>query len=1014
MITVCKERRTSGASTLWVLAFGIALALFGAGASAATFYVDGDAGSDAYPGDKWTSATQSIQQALALAQAAGGSNEVWVKGSAAGINYELSDSPVRLTSNTVVLGGFRAQGDGDTVRDPEVYHSLIQGTGAPGQLPASLVVLPAGLVNATLDGFTIAGGYSAGGSAAIGANATAGAIDSSNVISNCWITSNTAEVTGSLFNGGIIGFNAGAAPRLENCRVDGNTVSITNATGNHLGGIVLLNSAGQVTSFTNCTFNNNSVSVTQPATNRYIQGGILYLRAVVALDGCTIRDNTVTHLGSPATLLANVRGGVIQTNASNVTVRDTVVEGNSVTATGGIDGGAFYLGSGGGNVVTFSGGACSRTTVHQTGNVQNVRGAGVYLVNGTLNITDTAFVGNVGISNGAGASGTYGGAIGQNAGIVNATGAEIRDNQLIHAGTGSNYGAGYYMLAGTATLDGCMLTSNSLDRDAAVGSNTNNQGAGLYITNTTSFVARSCTFAANRIDPQSAAANNCYGAGAQVANGASVVFDACRFNGNASRTFGGGVSVLAGTTEFLNCAFAGNRAAYSSHAYVSTVSPLFAQCTFSESYRTGILTNGTASPQFVNCVFEGHRTDAVGAAIYEGSAGSDPVLINCLFDGNTNNYFDDDTTYTNTVAELNALPGCSGVTTAPANLVMRGPGAISGNWTAIQYTTDTNRTTLTDAGAAFVPGALVGQAINAKAEYLGGVYLPVVHIIDNTTTTIDVIGDVTDFVLRNNTYRVIDQQLGTGSGAVDQGIDSSSYDGSLVNDIAGRARYDDPGVSGPSAYDIGAFEYLVPPALTVDALVTSSTTPLLTGTVADNSGTGLAWLRVKVNGVSYIPAVAGNDWAATVTSALDNGDYDVVASARDNQGNTGVDATQDELTVNASTVGISISEPSVTWTETGPVSYTVTYTSATVVTLTESDVTLNQTGTANGTVAVSGSGTAERTVTISAISGLGSLGISIAPGTAANAIGTPAPAAGPSSTFDVGTPTATLEWAIYE
>jgi hypothetical protein len=98
--------------------------------------------------------------------------------------------------------------------------------------------------------------------------------------------------------------------------------------------------------------------------------------------------------------------------------------------------------------------------------------------------------------------------------------------------------------------------------------------------------------------------------------------------------------------------------------------------------------------------------------------------------------------------------------------------------------------------------------------------------------------------------------------------------------------------------------------------------------------------------------------------------------------------------------GITIGAPSASSTQSGPVTYLVTYSDATSVTLDPSDITLNKTGTANGVLGVSGSGTANRTVTISAISGEGTLGISIAAGTATGTGGV-APTAGPSATFAV-------------
>ena len=106
---------------------------------------------------------------------------------------------------------------------------------------------------------------------------------------------------------------------------------------------------------------------------------------------------------------------------------------------------------------------------------------------------------------------------------------------------------------------------------------------------------------------------------------------------------------------------------------------------------------------------------------------------------------------------------------------------------------------------------------------------------------------------------------------------------------------------------------------------------------------------------------------------------------------------------------IEISAPSSLFTTTGPVAYTVAYLGADTVTLALSNITLNATGTATGTVSLSGTGSL-RTVTISAISGNGTLGISIAAGTASDTLGGLARSAGPSTTFTIGSaaPTVTL------
>ena len=74
-----------------------------------------------------------------------------------------------------------------------------------------------------------------------------------------------------------------------------------------------------------------------------------------------------------------------------------------------------------------------------------------------------------------------------------------------------------------------------------------------------------------------------------------------------------------------------------------------------------------------------------------------------------------------------------------------------------------------------------------------------------------------------------------------------------------------------------------------------------------------------------------------------------------------------------------------------------------------SNITLNTTGTALGTIGVTENSSTNYTVTISGITGLGTLGISIAAGTASDKAGNLAPVSSPSTTFNVApaTPTTT-------
>ncbi len=83
-------------------------------------------------------------------------------------------------------------------------------------------------------------------------------------------------------------------------------------------------------------------------------------------------------------------------------------------------------------------------------------------------------------------------------------------------------------------------------------------------------------------------------------------------------------------------------------------------------------------------------------------------------------------------------------------------------------------------------------------------------------------------------------------------------------------------------------------------------------------------------------------------------------------------------------------------------SFTVTYSNASRIDLRNSNITLNTSG-PSCDISVSGTGASTRTVTLSNFSGNGELGISIAPSTAFDEAGNPAPAAGPSATFLVDT-----------
>jgi hypothetical protein len=179
---------------------------------------------------------------------------------------------------------------------------------------------------------------------------------------------------------------------------------------------------------------------------------------------------------------------------------------------------------------------------------------------------------------------------------------------------------------------------------------------------------------------------------------------------------------------------------------------------------------------------------------------------------------------------------------------------------------------------------------------------------------------------------------------------------------------------------------------------TNDNTPTFNGTAEANSTVEL--FRGGTTSLGTTTADGSGNWSKTVAALVD-GTYSITARAIDAANNTSAASAALSITIDTAAPTVTLGAPSATATSSGPVTYAVTYTSATAVTLAAGDVTSNKTGTADATVAVSGTGTTTRTVTLSAISGDGTLGISLGAGTASDTAGNTAAAAGASTTFAV-------------
>ncbi|MBX7256995.1 MAG: M6 family metalloprotease domain-containing protein [Candidatus Hydrogenedentes bacterium] len=178
---------------------------------------------------------------------------------------------------------------------------------------------------------------------------------------------------------------------------------------------------------------------------------------------------------------------------------------------------------------------------------------------------------------------------------------------------------------------------------------------------------------------------------------------------------------------------------------------------------------------------------------------------------------------------------------------------------------------------------------------------------------------------------------------------------------------------------------------------TNDTTPTWSWTSGGGGGNGTYRYQLNSQAGAWTTTTS---LSYTPVTALSEGAQTLYVQERDNAGNWSASDSK-SITIDATPPTVSISAPSSTVTATGPVTFSVTYTEASVVTLDNGDVSLNATGDANATITLSGLGSSARTITLSSITGNGTLGISLAADTAFDYAGNKAPAAGPSATFTV-------------
>lgn len=156
-------------------------------------------------------------------------------------------------------------------------------------------------------------------------------------------------------------------------------------------------------------------------------------------------------------------------------------------------------------------------------------------------------------------------------------------------------------------------------------------GGGLTIndSNPATLVLRNCTFRYNTSGR----------GGAMHIIGGSPVIDNCLFTSNTSPVYGGALYLASTNPTFTNTTFQSNRCDTGGMMYISSGNPVFTRCIITDNKEESGGGSGGAiyifggAPKFIDSAFYRNRSLANGGVSYGGSATTQ--FINCVFTGNT-------------------------------------------------------------------------------------------------------------------------------------------------------------------------------------------------------------------------------------------------------------------------------------------------------------------------------------------------------------------------------------------
>jgi len=260
-------------------------------------------------------------------------------------------------------------------------------------------------------------------------------------------------------------------------------------------------------------------------------------------------------------------------------------------------------------------------------------------------------------------------------------------------------------------------------------------------------------------------------------------------------------------------------------------------------------------------------------------------------------------------------------------------------------------------------------------------------IYNGTGNTVDLTG-----LSSGATYRVMVVEYNGSPGSENYQTSTATGNPASVTTVAGGTiAINSINVVTSSLTNAGSVQYAATFAIPVTGLTQSDFALATTG---------------GINGAS-IASISGSGSNYTITVNTGTGDGTIGLNLVNATGLTPgiitpLPFTGQTYTIDKTPPVITLSSPSDSTLLSGTkaVTYSVKYfdVNFNASSLSAPNVTLNHSGSATGTISVSGSDTSY-TVTVSNITGSGSLGISIAAGTATDSVGNAAAAAGPSKTF---------------